>query len=72
MGLNVVAITAVPPPRFQVSVIYTTIPSAGNLTPIEARLIVNWPAISGNTVTDLTDTSKVRGYVQAYVTFKAP
>jgi hypothetical protein len=58
--------------HFQASVIYTNIPAAGSLAPIQARLIVNWPAINNATVSELTDVSKVKGYVQAYVTFSAP
>lgn len=71
---KMVPVTTARPSRFQVSVIYTAIPPPGSLAPIEARLIVNWPAISGDadTVADLTRLSKVRGFVQSYVTFKAP
>ncbi|XHR27683.1 MAG: hypothetical protein ACFUZC_17300 [Chthoniobacteraceae bacterium] len=56
---------------FQATVVYTTVPSSG-LTPIQAKLIVSWPALSNATVADLTDTAKVRGYVQAVVTFPEP
>lgn len=58
-------------PPFQATVIYTAVPSSA-LTPIQAKLIVSWPALANATVADLTNNSKVQGYVQALVTFPAP
>lgn len=69
-----------PPPRYQASVVYIrSLPNS--LTPLEARLIVNWPPVNLNDpalaseekkIAALTDTSKISGYVEAYVTFPAP
>jgi hypothetical protein len=57
---------------FEASVIYTRLPAAGSLEPVEARLIVNWPYLNGGAVADLTNPAKVSGYVETYVTFPAP
>ncbi len=56
--------------RYQASVIYTTIPPAGSLLPVEARLIVNWPASTNTLPQDLV--SKSQGYVETFVSFPAP
>jgi hypothetical protein len=56
--------------RYQASVIYTTVPPAGSLLPMEARLIVNWPALTAAAPTDLV--TKSRGHVETFVTFPAP
>jgi len=56
--------------RYQVSVIYTTIPAAGSLLPVEARLIVSWPPLNTTAVQDLV--SKSLGHVESFVTFPAP
>lgn len=66
------SISATVRPRYQVSVIYTKIPAAGSLASAEARLIVNWPALSTTTVSQLTSLSNVEGYVETYVAFPAP
>ncbi|MFA7344203.1 MAG: hypothetical protein WC003_07875 [Terrimicrobiaceae bacterium] len=58
---------------YQASVIYTQVPTnASGPAPILARLVVGWPARSGATVTDLTDASKIRGYVETCTSFPAP
>lgn len=64
--------TLTPPPPFQASIIYTFTPSAGNLNPIEARLIVNWIYRTTTSADDLTDLGKVSGFVETYTTFPAP
>ena len=56
--------------RYQASVIYTTTPPAGSLLPVEARLIVNWPASTNTLPHDLV--SKSQGYVETFVSFPAP
>ncbi len=56
--------------RYQASVIYTAIPPAGSLLPVEARLIVNWPASTNTLPQDLV--SKSQGYVETFVSFPAP
>lgn len=61
-----------PRPRYQVSVIYTYIPSTGSLAPIRARLIVNWPAMNTTDITKLTSPTAVAGFVETYVAFPAP
>lgn len=75
-----VALSAKPRPRYQASVIYTKAPPSG-FAPLEARLIVNWPAVDlsdpslsseDKKIAALTDPSKTSGYVEAYVTFPAP
>lgn len=68
---GLVAPGTLPPSPYQVTVVYSVVPAVGN-APIQARLIVNWPCLQGATVADLTDRSKVRGYVEAYVTYPAP
>jgi uncharacterized protein (TIGR02598 family) len=58
---------------YQVSVIY--IQKAGATTPngpLEARIVVNWPSVTSAKISDLTNVAKVRGFVQAYVTFPSP
>jgi len=61
-----------PRPLYQLSVIYTYLPTAGSLAPIRARLIVNWPAINPANVNQLTSSSNVVGFVETYVTIPAP
>jgi type II secretory pathway pseudopilin PulG len=62
---------------YQVTVIYTQVPVAATSTsansPVQARLIVSWPCLAAaTTMANFTDTTKVRGYVEAYVTYPAP
>jgi len=75
-GLNqaqaLVPVNSVPPPPYQATVIYTRVPSAPSAQPIEGHLIVNWPAISSSNPADLTNPSKVAGFVEGYVTFPQP
>ena len=68
---GVVSTLAVPSAPYQVSVLYTTVPTSGN-APIQARLIVNWPCLKNATAADLTNRAKVRGFVEACVTYPAP
>jgi hypothetical protein len=63
-----ISYTTVPPPPFQVSVIYTRLPAAGTESPLEARLIVNWPAVNAIAVSQLT----ANGFLESYVTFPPP
>jgi hypothetical protein len=56
--------------RHQVSVVYTAIPPAGSSLPVEARLIVNWPASASTVPRDLV--TKSQGYVEAFVSFPPP
>lgn len=58
-------------PRFQASVIYR-LPAPGSMLPIEARLVVNWPAVSTSDPADLINREKVSGYVEAQVAFPQP
>jgi type II secretory pathway pseudopilin PulG len=63
--------------RYRATVIYTRVPTSGSLAPIEARLIVNWPGLSESgtttyTIADLTDLTKVSGFVEETVTFQVP
>lgn len=69
-----VAISSLPPARYQASVIYTKISTANSTSsaPIQARLIVNWPAINTTSVSRLTTEPSVAGFVETYVTFPAP
>ena len=64
--------TATPPPHYQASVIYTSLPTAGSLAPIEARIVVTWPYRATTTISDLSNPAKVSGFLDAYVTFPAP
>lgn len=61
-----------PPPHYQATIYYTSLPTGGSLAPIEARLIVNWPYVNTTSVADLSNPSKVSGFLEAYVTFPAP
>lgn len=61
-----------PRPRYQATVLYTQVPTAGSGAPIHARLIVNWPAVNTTDITKLTSLKTVLGYVEIYVTFPAP
>lgn len=59
-------------PPFQVSVVYlTAAPSPGSPGNLLARLVVNWPAVPGTQVSDLTGP-RTRGFVEAFVSFPAP
>lgn len=61
-----------PRPRYQATVIYTQVPVAGKASPILARLIVSWPAISPAKVSQLTSLVNVLGYVETSVAFPSP
>ena len=70
-----VAVTTLPPPHYQATVIYTRVPAIatpGSLAPVEARLIVNWPCLNTSTVSDLTSPGKTAGFLDVYVAFPAP
>lgn len=69
---TVVSVGTNPPPRYQLSVVYTHLPSAGGLDPIRARLMVSWPAVTATNASQLTSASNVAGYVETYATFPAP
>ncbi|XHR26733.1 MAG: hypothetical protein ACFUZC_12320 [Chthoniobacteraceae bacterium] len=58
--------------HYQVSVVYTRIPTNGSLAPVEARLVVNWPSVSTDDATRLTSAPGVKGYVETYVAFPLP
>ncbi len=58
--------------RYQASIIYTQVPAANSLTPIHARLIVNWPPCNATEPSALISPGKVRGFVETYVTFPQP
>lgn len=64
-------VAASPRPRYQASVVYTRIPAADSLLPLEARLIVNWPATNTSNPSGLTGAG-VSGWVDGLVTFPAP
>lgn len=66
-----VATALSPRPRYQISVVYR-LPLAGSLEAVQARLVVNWPAQTAAVVADITDPSKVSGYVETLVSFPAP
>lgn len=59
-------------PRFQTSVTYLEVPPVGSLKPILARLIVNWPGTNTTNSADVLNQSKLRGAVEALVSFPAP
>lgn len=61
-----------PPPPYQVSVIYTRVPKAGAYSPIEARLIVGWPCRNTTDPVALTSQTNTLGFVESYVSFPAP
>ena len=71
-GTPVAYTSTAPRPRYQASVIYTQAPAANSLTPVHARLIVNWPPCTGTTPAQLTSAASVSGFVEAYVTFPQP
>ena len=57
---------------YQASIVYTFIPASNSRNPIQARLIVNWPCRSTTLVSDLTDLTKVNGYVETDIAFPSP
>jgi len=63
-------------PIYQASVIYTAVPTAAApYRTMQARLVVNWPVLAEGdeeTISNLTDPAKVRGYVETLVSFPAP
>lgn len=76
-----VAFSSTDRPRYQASVIFTRGSLVTGYAPLEARLIVNWPAVDlsdpalsseDKKIAALTDPSKTSGYVEAYVTFPSP
>lgn len=72
-GSSVAYTSVTPRPRYQASVIYTQVSTGANsLTPVHARLIVNWPPVNATQPAQLTSLSSVRGFVEAYVTFSQP
>lgn len=65
--------------RYQISVVYLSVPAAGSYEPVQARLIVNWPSVdlsrfSGDRekILALTDTNRVAGFVETLIAFPAP
>lgn len=66
-----VPISTTPRPRYQVWVAYTRIPPAGSLLPIEAKLIVNWPATNAAGPGALTSGGSV-SLVEGLTTFPVP
>ncbi len=66
-----ISYTANPRPRYQASVIYSSLPAAGSLAPFQARLVINWPATNTTSPRELT-TGLGGGFVEASVTFPAP
>ncbi|MBN8708604.1 MAG: hypothetical protein BGO12_14860 [Verrucomicrobia bacterium 61-8] len=59
-------------PRFQASVSYLEAPGASGVKPMVARLVVNWPATNTSSAADVSNPAKVRGSVEALVSFPAP
>jgi uncharacterized protein (TIGR02598 family) len=76
IGLNrnqsPVAVTATPRPDYQLSVIYIRLPGTGSLQPVEGRVIVSWPCLANAAVADVTNPTKVSGFVEGYVAFPMP
>ncbi len=66
------SITAVPPPSYQATVVYTRVPGAQAHSPIEARLVVGWPCRNTLDPLTLTSPANVAGFVESYVSFSAP
>jgi hypothetical protein len=71
-GERVVPLTGTERARYQASVIYTVVPAPGSLEVLQARLVVNWPSVPNPSMADLTDPSKVRGWVETLVNFPSP
>ncbi|HSI82855.1 MAG: hypothetical protein ACAI35_00280 [Candidatus Methylacidiphilales bacterium] len=67
-----VNITSSNRPGFQATIIYTSVPAANNPDTLQARLIVNWPSMLDTDPAILTDLNKVKGFVEATVSFPAP
>jgi type II secretory pathway pseudopilin PulG len=66
-----VAVTASPRPRYQIWVAYTRIPATNSLLPLEARVIVNWPATNAANPAAL-NTAGSSSMVEGLVTFPLP
>lgn len=58
--------------RYQASVTYLNVPPAGSPKPVTARLVINWPGTNTMNATDVVDPNKVRGSVEAIVSFASP
>jgi type II secretory pathway pseudopilin PulG len=75
IGINqkgeIVPTTTVPPPTYQVTLLYIKVPAANTYGPTQARLIVNWPCINATSPSQLT-SSALNGFVETYITFPAP
>ena len=67
-----VPVSLSPRPRYQASVIYTAIPAPGSAVSLQARLVVNWPAVPGSSVAAVTDSAQTSGFVESLVSFPAP
>ncbi|HEY0257242.1 MAG TPA: prepilin-type N-terminal cleavage/methylation domain-containing protein [Candidatus Methylacidiphilales bacterium] len=64
--------SAIPPPTYQVSVVYTRVATAGMHSAIEAHLVVGWPCHNTSNLVALTSPTNNVGYVESYVSFPAP
>ncbi len=58
--------------NFQASVIYTSVPTNNSAAAMQARLVVNWPAVGAGALTNVTESPSLRGSVEAVVSFPAP
>lgn len=62
-------------PRYQASVIYLNVPGEANSTllkPVTARIVVSWPGDQAAGADDVVNPAKVKGTLEAVVTFPAP
>jgi type II secretory pathway pseudopilin PulG len=71
LGENERPVSAAETGRFRVSVIFTHIPPAESLAPVEARLIVNWPPLQNPTEATIIDRTQA-SYVETRVAFPIP
>jgi hypothetical protein len=67
-----ITMTGTTRPGFQASIIYSSVPTAGNPDAIQARLVVNWPCMTDTDPATITDLNKVKGFVETSVSFPAP
>ncbi|PTY01958.1 hypothetical protein DB346_10940 [Verrucomicrobia bacterium LW23] len=66
------SLTGASRPAYQVSVVYLYVPAAGVPDTVQARVVVNWPAVVDNDVASITDPTKVKGFVETTVSFPSP
>lgn len=66
--------TAGPECPYQLTLVYTQLPSPGSMAPLQARLIASWPCQpeAATTAESVTDQRRISGYAESYLAFPSP